>query len=302
MPAPRSSPHTLGSSVAVALVAVVSVVALGAGAVTTGGPAAAAPSTTVDTAHSGSAAQRLDTRLSAAAPQQADTQGRALVAGRLTAGGVGQGDRPVRLLVKRAGTEGFLRGGVRRTDRQGRVAFKVLPAVTTVFRLAFVGTRDLAPARSTAVTVQARSTRVSIAVSPGTVRQGAPVTVRGVVTDEAVVLPGATVELRARDADGSGAVRTVATTVSGADGTVSFAVTPTRTTSYVLIVRPTESSQLARSRSATVTVQARAAQHHPGDRTSVVGNPLAAGPSSASTPATAGKPPRTSRDSRTVAA
>lgn len=253
----RVRTRTRRSAAAVALTTAVSVVTLGAGVVSTGGSAAAAPSLHRAVAHSDSLArQRVDTRLGITAPAVADSQGRAVVSGRLTARGQGVADRPVRLLVKREGARRFTLGRVERTDRRGRVAFAVSPPVATTYRLAFFGSRVLQPARSAPVTVQERETQVSIAVSPGAVAPGASVGVAGVVTDDDVVLPGATVELRARKAGTDRAFEPIATAVSGADGGVSFTVTPTRSTTYVLVARPTATSQLARSRTATVTVAA----------------------------------------------
>lgn len=254
--APPRTRRTRRSAAVVALAAAASVVTLGAGAVSTGGPAAAAPSLDRAVAHSGSVVgrPRLATRLTVSAPAVADTQGRAVVSGRLTARGTALGDRPVRLLVKREGARRFTLGRVDRTDRRGRVAFAVLPPVTTTYKLAFFGARALQPARSASVTVQERATQVSIAVSPGSVEPGGSVSVAGVVTDDDVVLPGSTVELRARKAGTRRAFEPVATAVSATDGSVAFTVTPVRSTTYVLVARATATSQLARSRTATVAV------------------------------------------------
>lgn len=200
--------------------------------------------------------QRLDTHLSIVAPDIADTEGRATVAGRLTARGIGLDERKVRLLVKREDDKRWTLGRLKTTGKRGWVRFTVLPPAETTYKLAFFGTRSFQKARSEAATVAARDTAVSITATPGSVAPGATSTISGVVTDEDVVVAGATVELRARKAGTSRAFEPVATAVSGADGSVGFTVTPRRSTAYVLVARKTETSQKARSEVATVAVAA----------------------------------------------
>lgn len=200
--------------------------------------------------------QRINTGLTISAPDLADTEGKAVVRGRLTARGVPVDHRKVRLLVKRAGATRWALGRIDTTDRRGRVSFRTVPPVETSYQLVFFGTGNLQPSRSAAVTVAARDTKVSIAVTPGVVDLGASVVVSGVVTDQDVATAGVPVELRARKAGTTRAFEPIAAGTTAADGSVSFTTTPSRSTAYVLVARKTGTTQLARSVVATVAVTA----------------------------------------------
>ncbi|MDO9457320.1 hypothetical protein [Nocardioides sp.] len=238
------------AAAAVALATAASVISVGAA-----GTATAAPVDRGQQAQHAKQAQRFSTKLTINAPDVADTEGRAAVRGRLTARGIPLAQRPVRLLVKREGATRWALGRIEQTNRQGRVVFRVLPPAETAYKLAFFGTANFKPSRSGTVVVAARDTEVSIAVTPGVVDPGGSAVVSGVVTDEDVALAGAPVELRARKAGTKRAFEPIATAVSGTDGSVSFTVTPTRATAYVLVARKTATSQAARSKVATIAVK-----------------------------------------------
>lgn len=96
---------------------------------------------------------------------------------------------------------------------------------------------------------------LSISVAQSSITPGQSDTVSGTLTEAGVPQPGDTVYLRARPADRRHA-RRVQSGTTGADGSVSFTVTPSRTTHYRLVFRgsattPTPSTAPSPSTSAS---------------------------------------------------
>ena len=162
-----------------------------------------------------------------------------IVRGTLRAGRTELRNRQVLLLRRPVGQSGWLFGRAQRTGSHGAVAFRVDPGKASDFKLYFLGSRYLTPARSGVVRVQVRPD-ATIAAGAASVPQGGSTTVSGVVTYLGAPLAGATVRLwavRVGEPD-SGAF--VASSTTAADGSVSFTVTPTTTTRYRLRVPPTD--------------------------------------------------------------
>lgn len=148
-----------------------------------------------------------------------------VVKGRLRAGRVALRHRPVILVSRTADATGWTFEGMHRTRQHGAVAFGVTPAQDTAYRLVFLGTALLQPARSAVVRVATRPS-VSIAATPARIDRGESTTVSGVATDDGTPLAGATVRLLAKRAGTTRDLHLVATGTTAADGSVSFTDTP----------------------------------------------------------------------------
>ena len=161
-----------------------------------------------------------------------------VVRGRLRAGRIPLPHRRV-ILVSRTADTGWTFDGVHRTRRLGIVAFRVDPVADTAYRLVFLGTRLLQPARSAVVRVLIRPD-VAIAASPRTIVKGDSTTVTGTVTDAGTPVAGATVKLLARRVGSTRDLHVVGVGTTADDGTVSFIDTPAAPMVYRLhLVRST---------------------------------------------------------------
>jgi hypothetical protein len=155
-----------------------------------------------------------------------------VVRGHLRAGRVPLGHRHVLLVSHTKGADGWTFEGVHWTRRDGGVAFKVSPGEPTAYRLVFLGTPLLRPARSAVVRVKDRP-EVTISADPTQVTRGESTTISGTASDEGTPVAGATIQLLARKA-GQHHLKAVETGTTADDGTVSFTEAPTVTTAYRL--------------------------------------------------------------------
>jgi hypothetical protein len=199
-------------------------------------------------------AHRINTSLSVrAVHHRVRLNGADVVRGRLRAGRVPLPHRRVVLVSRTADTHGWTFEGVHRTRRLGVVAFRVEPAADTAYRLVFLGTPLLQPARSGIVRVVTRPD-MTLTADPRRIDPGESTTLSGTATDGAAPVAGATVKLLARRA-GAHHVHLVATGTTAADGTVSFTDTPARTTSYRLRLVHADGTPGALSDAARVVVR-----------------------------------------------
>jgi hypothetical protein len=148
-----------------------------------------------------------------------------VVKGRLRAGRVALRHRPVILISRTADATDWTFEGVHRAHRYGAVTFRVTPAEDTAYRLVFLGTALLQPARSAVVRVVTRPS-VSITADPARIDRGETTTVSGVVTDHGAPIAGATVKLLAKRAGTTRDLHLVGTGTTTADGSVSFTDSP----------------------------------------------------------------------------
>jgi hypothetical protein len=132
------------------------------------------------------------------------------------------------------------------------VRFRVDPEQNTAYRLVFLGTRLLMPARSGAVRVPVRPD-VRIAADPVSIEQGASTTISGLVAYQGAPLAGATVKLWAVKVGRPHSGHVVGTTLTAEDGSLSFIQTPRVSTRYRLKVVP--SADAAGVVSATLAVR-----------------------------------------------
>lgn len=175
-----------------------------------------------------------------------------LVRGQLRVQNLPLRHRPVVLLSRTAADADWAFEGVELTRRHGTVRFPVDPAADTAYRLVFLGTTRLLPARSAVVRVPPRPD-VSIAADPTTVSAGETTTLSGVVTFGGAALPGATVSLIGVRAPRPASAKVLATATTAEDGSVTFTDTPPRTTRYRFRVAP--AGGRAGTLSAVVTVE-----------------------------------------------
>lgn len=178
-------------------------------------------------------ARRIATSLSIRAVHRvARRDGVDVVRGRLRAGRVSLPHRRV-ILVSRTADTSWTFVGVHRTRRLGAVTFRVEPAADTAYRLVFLGTPLLQPARSAVVRVISRPD-LSISATPMRIDPGDSTTVSGIATDDGAPVAGATVKLVARRDGTKHRLRLVGTGTTADDGTVSFTDTPAVSTVYRL--------------------------------------------------------------------
>ncbi len=206
------------------------------------------------------APRRLNTSLSIRKVHRVTTLGVVdLVRGRLRAGRLGLPHRPVILLARTAESDGWTFEGTHPTRRAGVVRFRVDPAENTAYRLAFLGTARLQPARSGVVRVAARPD-VSIAADPQSILRGESTTISGAVTDDGTAVAGATVALWATKVGRPHSRRLVGTGTTAVDGTVQFTDSPRRSTKYRLRVAPGDGSPGALSPFVRVVVRSLPSQ------------------------------------------
>ncbi len=179
-----------------------------------------------------------------------------IVRGRLRVGRVSLPHRPVILLARAAGTTDWTYEGTRNTHRKGTVKFVVDPSVDTAYRMVFLGSRLLRPARSAVVRVPHRPD-VAITVAPSSITRGETVTITGSVTDVGLPVAGAKVVLWAQKFGRPADARRIAEAgITAEDGSVVFTDVPRRSTKYRLRVVGGEDFAPALSAIAGVVVAA----------------------------------------------
>jgi hypothetical protein len=200
--------------------------------------------------------RRLPTSLSIrVATPRVRLDGTDTIIGRLRSYDVPLARKRVLLLSQTEGATKWAFEGAHRTRARGKVRFVVRPEVNTRYRLAFLGTRLFRASRSDVVRVLARPTALSIAVDPAVIDPGGSSTVSGVLTFSGEPFSGKTVWLRSKLVGSDEPFTTEAMTTSGADGSVSFTVTPAASRRYVLLLPRTTGVPAARSAVATVFVR-----------------------------------------------
>lgn len=177
-----------------------------------------------------------------------------VVKGDLQAGDQHNAGRRIALFAHPQGSTAWTQVGRHRSRLHGQVAFQVTPSVTTGYQLRFAGNKQQQGSRSGVVTVRVRdTTSLTIAVGAKSIEPGTSDTVNGVLSLDGAPIVGGTVRLLGAP------VRTkmqyIASAISGADGSVSFAVTPAATSRYVLVFKKTEANAWARSSVATIHVR-----------------------------------------------
>ena len=163
-------------------------------------------------------------------------------------------DRLVILKAKPVDATAWQELATMRTGRHGFVAFTVTPSTRTHYQLVFRGNGSLQPSRSGIVTVNVRMpATLSSAVAAPSINQGSSDTVSGVLSSAAGPAAGRPVVLMAQPS-GVSVWQKVASATTASDGSVSFTVTPSTTTRYVLVHHAGYLYTYARSPVVTVTV------------------------------------------------
>jgi hypothetical protein len=175
------------------------------------------------------------------------------IRGHLRAGRIPLPHRLIILVSRTAGSSGWSFEAARRTHRLGAVTFRVKPDEDTAYRMVFLGTRLLQPARSAVVRILTRPD-LTIAADPTRIDRGGSTTISGVASDAGTPVAGATVKLLARKA-GTHHVHAVGSGTTAADGSVSFTASPARTTIYRLRLVHTAGVRAALSEAARVAVR-----------------------------------------------
>ncbi|MFC7496206.1 MULTISPECIES: hypothetical protein [unclassified Nocardioides] len=158
------------------------------------------------------------------------------------------------LLARTAAEPDWQFAGSRRTGRVGQVAFVARPEVRTTYQLGYAGSATYRPATSAVVDVDVRPT-VTVVAEPPQVEPGETALVAGSVVHGGSPVAGATVELVARAVEPRTPWKVADNAVTAADGSVTFTVSPARTTRYRLRVVPAAGLPAGRSR--VVEVQVR---------------------------------------------
>jgi hypothetical protein len=143
--------------------------------------------------------------------------------------------RWVVLISRTAGATGWTFEAAQRTGPLARVVFGVQPSTNTAYRTVFLGTPLLRRSRSAVAHVGIRP-EVSITATPRQLDPGQSATVSGAVTHIGAPVAGAEVRLLARKVGAHARFKVESTSTTAADGSVSFVVTPDRTTAYRLHV------------------------------------------------------------------
>lgn len=177
-----------------------------------------------------------------------------IVKGDLQAGDRHNAGRRVALFAHPQGATDWTQIGRHRSRLHGQVAFQVTPSVTTGYQLRFAGNKQQQGSRSGIVTVRVRdTTSLTIAVAAKSIEPGASDTVNGELSLDGSPIVGGTVRLNGGPVGSK--MKYIASAISGADGSVSFAVTPASTSRYVLVFKKTETNAWARSSVATIHVR-----------------------------------------------
>lgn len=162
--------------------------------------------------------------------------------------------RRVSLVAHATGSEGWTTIGRHRTRLHGQVGFQVTPSITTRYQLRFAGNHKQQPSRSGVVVVRVRdTTSLTIDVASKSIEPGASDTVNGVLSLDGAPLAGDTVKLRGGPVGGK--LGYIASGITDTAGGVSFAVTPTSTSRYLLVFNKTATNGYARSAVATIHVR-----------------------------------------------
>jgi hypothetical protein len=160
----------------------------------------------------------------------------------------------ITLLEKAKGATSWTRDARHRTGPHGQIGFQVVPAATTRYKLAFYGNKVQQGSRSGVVVVRvADTTSLTIAVGQSSIDPGASDTVSGVLSLDGTPLVGDTVNLLG--AQRHHKLASVGSMVTGADGSVSFSVTPAANSRYVLVFDKTGADAGARSAVAAIIVR-----------------------------------------------
>jgi hypothetical protein len=162
------------------------------------------------------------------------------IRGRLAVRRVPIGGQWIILLSRTADADSWAFEDVERTNRRGRVGFRVGPDEPTAYRLVFLGTPRLQPVRSAVVRVGVRST-VTISAEPTVIDPGESTTVSGTATAwDGTPVSGAPVQLLARRVGSRHDLEVVGTGTTAADGSVAIDASPLRSQFYRLRVLRTE--------------------------------------------------------------
>jgi hypothetical protein len=177
-----------------------------------------------------------------------------VVKGQLQAADGHNAGRRVVLLSHPAGTPDWTKAKRHRTRANGQIAFQVTPSTTTYYQLAFYGNQKQQASRSGVVHVRVLDT-TSLVVSVGTtsIDPGESDTVNGVLSLDGAALVGDTVNLLSAERHQKLAYK--ASAITGADGSVSFSVTPAATSHYALVFNKTNANAGARSAITTIHVR-----------------------------------------------
>ncbi len=199
-------------------------------------------------------AQRIPTTLSVRATHHVvRPNGSDVVRGRLRTRRIPLPHRIVILVSRTAGSDRWTFEGAHRTGRLGAIDFRVKPPVDTAYRLVFLGTQLLRPARSAVVRIVTRPD-LTISADPTRIERGETTTISGVASDEGTPIAGATVNLLARKA-GVHRLRVVESGTTADDGSVSFTASPRVTTTYRLRLVHATGVRAALSEAARVAVR-----------------------------------------------
>jgi hypothetical protein len=196
---------------------------------------------------------RIDTSLSIRALHHVvNPDGADRIRGRLRAGHIPLVHRLVILVSRTAGSDGWTFEAAHRTHRFGVVAFRVTPDQNAAYRMVFLGSRLLQPARSAIVRLVTRPD-LTIAADPARIDRGGSTTISGVASEDGTPISGATVKLLARRAGHH--LHAVASGTTATDGSVSFTASPTRTTTYRLRLVHATGVRASLSKAARVAVR-----------------------------------------------
>jgi hypothetical protein len=208
---------------------------------------------------SASAAQRAHSTLSIRSARSVINPGGGdTISGQLQVwGNLGNAGRRVALFshAKGSGT-GWTKLDVHFTGNNGAVGFQVTPATTTRYQLRFWGNKQIQGSRSGVVAVRVSdTTSLTIAVGSRWIDAGQSDTVTGVLSLDGTALVGDSVNLLGA-ADGKNTkLANLGSQVTAADGSVSFSVTPTSSSHYVLVFQKTATAAGARSALARIHVK-----------------------------------------------
>ena len=161
--------------------------------------------------------------------------------------------RIVVLLSRPTGATTWGFAAARKTGSNGRVSYVVRPTTATSYKLVLQGTKTYRKARSAVVRVAVRSTALSSAVSASSVTPGTSAAVSGVLTKAGTAYAGQSVQLWGKPV-GTKKFAALAATTTGADGSVSFTVTPTRAMRYYLFFPRTADAPAVQSPTRTIAV------------------------------------------------
>jgi hypothetical protein len=160
------------------------------------------------------------------------------------------------LLSRTPDSDSWVFEDVGRTNRLGRVGFRVGPDEPTAYRLVFLGSQRLQPVRSAVVRVGIRPT-VTIAADPTVIDPGESTTVSGTATAwDGTPVADAPVELLARRVGSRHRLTVVGTGTTAGDGSVAITASPLRSQYYRLRVLRTEGVPSGISPRARVDVRA----------------------------------------------